>query len=416
MTNPGWEAFLEEHFAAYLLPFSMRKELPVDVAQRFLERLTGRPHQLDLLRWASLLATRQEELRSFALDWLPALVRVLPSRTVVERRVWEGGIQGRLDVKGTLACRLGGRPTAFVTRTRQRQFDLPETILVKAVARRLLQGLTDLREANVLKSYGWGEHVAECEGELRRVLEATVLRKVPDPQPSTPLSTHHRQAAQGARHPCYRLAATWDAWLIDGLDSADPSRIAALVAEGALTPLEAEQRFELAVAVKLVKSLDEYLASWQPQSWRLERSIVAPSGMRPAIAHFERDDGASINVYYDQSVLEPGPRTASATAYLGSRGRSRPDLTITFESAHGDLWATVVEVKSMMPLHELVPGLNEAFVYASEHAAVLKRWPQAILVAPPRMRSPPSPDHAVIASGWADWVPREILASLVPGL
>lgn len=408
MSATSWEAFLKEHLPAYLLPASMHEKLPVDVAQRFLERLTGRPSQLRLLRLASLFAPRIEQLRGFALDWLPALVRVMPSRTVDERRIWEGGFRGRIDVRATLTCRLSGRPTTYVTRERHRRFDLPENLLVRRVAQQLLDALVDLRMAGFLTTARWAAGAETCEGALRRLVTGTVLREVPFER----ATTHDRRAARSARHPCYHVAAEWDTWLHDALESNDPKRIAQLVGEGALTPLDAEQRFELAVAIKLVKDIAEHLEG-SGETWTHERSIVAPSGKRPPIATFTRADGARVDVHFDQAALPAGPRAEGVRHYLGAPGRLRPDATVVVRTGSGEKWAFLVEVKHSSDSTYLARGYSEAMLYAHEHSETARRWPAAALVVSGAAAGDLRITDHVIALPWTRWCPDQVLESIL---
>ncbi len=242
---PAWQRFVAENFPGYLLPASALNALSAEEAARFLERITGEPDQLGLLRAASTLSPRLAMLEEFALRDLPELVRSLPSQTEVHQREWEGGFHGRLDIPATAKHRLMGRVTRFVTRARHRQFDLPENELVRAVATRLLELLTRLRQARIVSSAGWGAMFASCEGELRRLLSATVLRKVS----VAPITGFHEQAARGARRDVYRRALLWHVALREGLDVDTPETIARVVAEGALAPLDEPTKFELAVVV-----------------------------------------------------------------------------------------------------------------------------------------------------------------------
>lgn len=299
-TTAPWEQFLSEHFPGYLLPESHRTRIEADEAARFLERLTGRPQQLRVLLAASILAAHMEELREFALVQLPALVRVMTARAEVHPKLWEGGYQGRLDVRATLGHRLRGEATRFTTRARRRRFDLPEQVLVRATAQRLLRVLGELRHAGVLASYGWSKEAQACEGQLKHLVESTMLREVPEVRPEA----FHLRAAEMARHPCYGLARRWHLYL-EGLHEKDPKRLSELLAEGALVPLEDHTRFELAVAIRLLQALEARLQEQQPGRWALQRTLVLPR--RRELGAFEREDGARIQLFYNQAELEPGP-------------------------------------------------------------------------------------------------------------
>src|SRR4051794_41114596 len=109
----SWQRFIAESFPGYLLPASARQALSAEEAARFLERITGQPDQLGLLRAATTLSPHLPMLEELALRALPELARSLPSRTEVHTREWEGGFHGRLDVGATLAHHLSGRRTRF---------------------------------------------------------------------------------------------------------------------------------------------------------------------------------------------------------------------------------------------------------------------------------------------------------------
>ena len=126
-TEATWEEFLSRKLFGYLLPASAATSLPEDEARRFLSRLTGRPHQLDLLREASVLAPRGEAFARFAGELLPSLVRALPSQNAIVTREWEGGFHGKLDVRRTLSEWLGGARSRFVTSSRPLSANMSET-------------------------------------------------------------------------------------------------------------------------------------------------------------------------------------------------------------------------------------------------------------------------------------------------
>jgi len=401
-----WRAFIAEHFPGYLLPSSARQALSAEEAARFLERITGEPDQLGLLRAASTLSPRLARLEAFALHDLPLFVRSLPSRTDVLPREWDGGFHGRLDVPATVSHHLAGRRTRFVTRERRREFDLPENQLVVAVARRLLELLTRLRQAEVVSGAGWGATFAACEGELRRLLVATVLHEVP---PST-ITAFHEQAAGTARQEVYRAALAWHRDLREGLDEEDPTRIATVVAEGALAPLKDSTKFELAVVVRLVQALKTAVDGREPDRWQLRQTLVVPG--RRELAELRREDGATVQVHYNQAVLEPGPCDLGAKHYLGQTGRMRPDITVIVKPPSGAARACVVEVKLSPDPRYHLEGFHEAQLYRAEYGAQLGGWPQAILVSSEPLRGLPRRGDDVVAIGWDRWVPEEVALSL----
>lgn len=64
----------------------------------------------------------------------------------------------------------------------------------------------------------------------------------------------------------------------------------------------------------------------------------------------------------------------------------------------------------------LAQGLQEAFLYRTEHAEHLRGWPAAILVASSPLPGEPRREDDVIAVGWDRWVPATVLDGLVEGL
>ena len=406
MTLASWEIFVREHFPGYLLPASARSALSREEASRFLSRLTGRPHELALLRSASTLSPHMERLRTFAFEALPELVRALPSRTETVRREWEGGFQGQLDTRATLARWATGQRTIFVTRSRLRSFAVPENVLVRAVASRLLQVLVDLRQAKLVSAAGWGAAAEACEGQLRHLLASTVLREVPD----EPIGPTHEQASFASRHPCHVAALEWHMILRSGLDDDDAAAIARVVAEGALNPLDGPTRFELAVVIRLVMRLHEWVTRREDGRWALRHHLVR--GDRREVAALERDDGARISVFYNQSHLGAGPCDLGARHYFGHTGRMRPDVTVVAENG-SQASAAVIEVKETEDPGYIVRGLHEAMLYRMEYAKFLNGWPKAILVTSADVRGAVRESDDVIAVGWRDWVPDSVLSGLL---
>jgi len=407
--TPPWEDFLRSHFPGYLLPESHRQGIDAASAARFLEHLTQRPDQLRLLLLASLFAARMDALRDFSRVHLPELVRTLHARTEVHARTWEGGYQGRLDVRATLAHHLNAGPTRFVTRARRRRFDLPEQILLRATVRQLVDELTRLRLAGVTASYGWSQEASAHEGNLRHLLASTVLREIPEERPGA----FHLKAAAMARHEGYTLARSWFLWL-DEVESIDPERRARLLAEGALVPLEDHTRFELAVAVRLLQALEARLVATQPGRWHLERTAVLPG--RAELATLLRDDGARLRLFYNQSELDAGAVEAGTRHYLGHTGRMRPDLTLRLSRPGAPERAVVVEIKHSSRTATLLEGFHEAHLYRLEYGAWLTGWPQAVLVSSGAIPGTPRREDPVVAVDWARWVPDEVVDGMLEGL
>jgi hypothetical protein len=247
----SWQSYLDDRFPGFLLPASEHHAVGRDIAERFLARLTGNPRSLFLLEAASLIAAKRRLLRDFAGHWLPDLIAVLPSRAEVQRRVWRGGYQGRLDIPATQALHLAGQTATFVTRSRRRAFDLPENVFLKGIVQRTAEILAELRSNELLDTQDWSRIARDSESNLRRALLASPLRDLR----LMAVDSFQVQACRNARHPAYDLALQWHAALTSVLDGDDTARRAEIIAEGALRPLDPPKRFELATLVRVMEAL-----------------------------------------------------------------------------------------------------------------------------------------------------------------
>jgi hypothetical protein len=407
--TPSWSEFLEAHFPGYLLPESCRRAVSSEVAARFLERLTGRPAQLRLVRAASVLSAHIDELAAFVTSELPSWARSLSATTHVEQARWRGGFHGRLDVAATLRARHSGDPTAFVTRSRQRMFDRAEDLLVRAVCGRLLDVLLELRSANILAKYGWSARCGELESTLRALFAHTAARDVA----LVAVESFHVRAAALARHAAHRSAAVWHERLVRGLDHEDPAVIAQTVADGALAPLDDDTRFELAVALRIATTIEAHLGDAQPGQWTHERPLVLAG--RREFARFVRRDGAAISVFYNQSVLPKGERDLGLAHYLGYRGRLRPDVTVTIAPVGevADARSVVFEAKNSTDRAYLVRGFEETIMYRAEYARSLLTWPSAVLVASGAIVGETREGDAVVAVSWDRWLDERFVRAML---
>lgn len=403
----GWESDLAEKVVGWLLPSTCRRSVDEATARRFLSRLSGRADHLGLLRRASLIAGRRDELVEFAEVLLPQLCRVLPSRSETVRRVRQGGFAGRLDIPRTTRFRIAGDPSRFVVRNRRRSFALPENVLVRGVVDELLGVLGMLRRADVLANKGWGAVARRCEGALRLELEGTKLREVPDQKPGSP----EIAAALAARHPAYALAADWYLALTAALRSSRPEYLARLLAKGALMPLSRPARFELAVLLQLLETFHGRL---EPLGFTLERTLVAPG--RKEFAALRRDKDV-VQLFHDHTPpTAAGPHDRGAAHYLGRGGRMRPDVSVIIRRNGVMVGGVVVEVKLTQNLAYAQQGFAEALIYAREYPAFLKGWPKAILVTTAPVPGKVKPEDEVVAIGWPDWVPEEVVDGILEPL
>lgn len=402
-----WEDFAARHFPAYLMGASERQAISRDAAEQFLSHFAGDAADVELVCAAAFFADpkRVRSLQSLVAHALPSLVRQLPGATRVELRRWEGGFRGRLDLPSTLALHRAGNPTQFVTRTRRRHFELPETLLVKAVVARTVELLSRLRRAKVLAAHGWGAPLLDVVARLESLLLKSALHEIPLEH----IDRRHIDAARNARHPCYGLCAELQEQLCSSLDD-DAGRATAL-ARGALTPLKQEERFQVAVLIRLVQTLHEQLSRREPGEWSLELSAIQTR--RDDVAALVSRHGRAVRFHYDRPVLPPGPRDRLVRHHLASTGRARPDLTLTFEREGHAPKSLVVEVKQSRKPDYLAKGLEQALVYRHEYDARLLQWPKAIVVAEGGFVGDPRPDDDVVAVNWRDLPPQSVLEVLV---
>lgn len=404
----SWQEVLDTYFPAYLLPNACRHAIPVDCAVRFLERLTGNPGHLRVLRMVSLLSAKRESAEQFAFESLPDLVRVLPSQSISLTREWRGGFHGRLDIPGTLGAQRAGDPTLFVTRTRRRTFNLPENQLVRTVAEQLLAWISELRRAGVLEAYGWADALLACEGQLRLMLSRTLFRDVD----SVVVDGFHYHAARAARHRCFEDALDWYSWMDDALSATDDEATARLIAAGALTPVSDPTRFEIAVLIRLILGIEMALEqAADGRVWGVESSILI--GNRKDVVRFVRDDGLTVRVHYNQAVLPQGDRDLGVRHYFGETGRLRPDLTIIVEKDGEPVRAIVVEIKLSDDPSYWATGFEEALLYRWEYRNHLTGWPKAIVVVPGRPAGRPRREDDVIVSGWDQWPQPEVVEGIL---
>lgn len=412
MTEPGdWEAWLADEFPGFLLPSSIHKAIAPEVAARFLARL-GRPDHLRVLQGAAAFSPPEvaESLRALVHELVPRLVAALPSQTEVYERRWQEGYQGRLDVRATLAERLSGNPSTFVTRARRRNFDLPETVLLKHVLQRLRRELARLRDAGLIPGAAWSEVIDGCQHRLDELLEGTVLREVSD----RPVEGGDVAASRSAREPAFRAAAEWFDRMRTAFDAPDEVATAALIASGALAPASADTRFEIAVVLRLLGALWARLSAAEPERWKLDQGLIHTG--RRDLAVLRRDDGAHIEVYYNQVVLPEGPRDSGAAYYFGTVGRLRPDWTVAVTLPGRPTRFVVGEVKHTSDSGYERTGFSEAVLYRFEYGDHLSGWLKSVLTVPGPVAGAARRGDPTIAVGWATWEPDVLVDGVLEGV
>ncbi|WP_437634179.1 hypothetical protein [Sorangium sp. So ce854] len=406
----SWEDELREHFPGYLLPASARRALSREAAERFLSRLGHRADLLDLLLAASALSPLADEVRAFARE-LPLIARELPSRAEIQRVDARGSIRGRIDVPGTLRKRASGAPDSVISRVPERRFDLPENVLLVATAERLAGLLARLEQSGAISKgtkKSWAKGFTEDAEAIRHALSATVLDEVP----RAPVQAVHEQAARAARQSVYRRALRLHE-AMNRMDTNDAAALARLVAEGALAPMDAATRFELAVLIRLGRRIEDALRA-RGVAVELHRALIERG--RAEVFDFAAG-GAHLRVFYNQVCFDPlGPRDRGVLHYFGNDGRFRPDLTIELVRDAKRIRAVVIEVKLSDKRDYLERGYHEALLYRAEYDRDLTGWPKAILVvSSAAIHGAPRREDEVIAVDWASWVPDTVLDGLLDG-
>lgn len=393
-----WERFLAEQFPACLLPHAARAAVTPEAARHFLRHFTRRGEALRLIGGVSLVSARAEELRRYAFQLLPDLIRGLPSRSEVEHRVHDGGFRGRLDLPRTLALHLAGQETRYAARERRRSFALPENLLVASITRRLLDLLEGMHGAGLFHAdpASWGATGAEVLQQLRHLRRHTRLAEIP----VEAVEGSHQRAARDARHPAYAAALALHQALDQAVERPDPEALAAQLARGALLPLREPRRYEIAVLLRLLQRLEAALVVAEPAAWTMEREVVLRGGRGP-IARLRRADGGRVDVHYDRAPTRPGPRDEALRHYLSHQGRLRPDGLITLRLPGGARRALVVEVKCSTRQATLVQGLTEAFVYQQELRPLFPGGVVALAVGLRARLAAPRAGDDLILTDWA---------------
>ncbi len=403
----SWEQELREHFPAYLLPAAENVGLSRESAERFLDRLWGKQESLKLLLATSALAPAAALVREFS-SLLPGIANALPSRTEVMRSDHEGHIRGRVDMPATLRKKLSGKQSLVVCRTPERQFDFPENVLLVATADRLASVLVQLEEQGLLvqdSRKGWSAGLRGVAEKIRHTLSSTVLREVP----KTRIEPVHEQAARLAPQRVYHLALQLHN-VLDIIETYDADSLIKTIAEGALSPLEEETRFEIAVLIRLGRSIEKLTGC------KARRSIIE----RERSHVFEFCHGQdSIRIYYNKARFgKTGPRDRGINHYFGEKGSLRPDITIECFRDGNFIRSMIVEAKHSDKKEYLKAGYEQSLIYSFEYAYALVGWPKVALVVSSKdaIAGLPRREDDVVATSWDNWVPEVILDGLLDGL
>lgn len=409
----AWQAYLSTRAIGFLLPEAQVNGVSLESATTFLERLTGTPRALRLLRLASVFSSSLNEIEAFTAA-VESLVRVLPSRSTIRTRQWQGGFHGRLDTRATQMLHAQGQRTSFVTREPVRNFDFPETVFLRAVLHRVVASIRELREHKAIsEEHSWGQLALSAASRLEHLVESSRLRLVP--LVALKDLTAHRVAATSARHHAYRLAVEWNKRLVDGLDSNEPGDIAKVLAQGSLWPASVDTRFEIAVALRIIEELNHRLVEkCSAGGFELSRSVVMRD--RSDIAAFTRGT-KRLRVFYNQAVLPSGACDLGTARYVGVSGRMRPDVIIQVQAGLSDVTSFVVEVKRTEERSYVAEGYKEAVLYRWEYADHLHSWPKAVVVTScPLPRPELRREDDVLAVDWENWASAPLVEAFLEPL
>ncbi len=177
-----------------------------------------------------------------------------------------------------------------------------------------------------------------------------------------------------------------------------------------MLPLSKDTQFEIAVAIKLIAGVKKALEIAQPGEWEHERGPVIAD--RKDIATLRRGDLA-IRFFYNQAKLDAGATDRGVQHYFAPKSRMRPDVTVTNCRGEHVLSALVVECKHTLRKDYLITGFKEAMLYRYEYASVLRGSVKSVLVGSSAIPSAVHTNHEVIAVTWADWPPKEVVASIL---
>lgn len=403
----AWEAQFENLFPAYLLPSAVHAAIDRRVAESLVRRVLGAGGSFAMFRASTFVAACRAEIEAFSTRALPDLCRSLRGRTEVVPDANRGRLVGRLDPARTLALRMRGDFETIASRKRVRRYDHPSEVAVRAVAERLHSTLTTLRRTWGATTPSWAASASAWERSLRSALGRTTLRFVA----REPFASLDSRVLLGQRHPAFAIAEGLLRALHESLDSNDPACISRWVSRGALWPLEPWQRFELAVALSLAKSIETRLSRDAPSRWTIRHAVVDTE--RDDIVAFECADGRRIRMFYNQSPISPGVRSSAVEHYFGNCVASRPDVVIVGESPGRSLRALVIEVKLSNNPSYLSSGFDEALVYALDYSKHLVFPAGSVLVTPSALRGRPRADDAVVAYGWPDWHEPKVVLDAV---
>lgn len=268
-------------------------------------------------------------------------------------------------------------PGRFVSRVHRQTVDLPENTALCLLLKELWR-----LAGTIARRLGSSTHpdIGEIAARASSALRDPTINSIPATMgPSEGML----RSAEGSRHPAYqrvgrllrrRLALSSRADLGRWRRSAFASSLGSME----LTPVEAEDIFELLALSQVLDALEHDLQLGPPRSYWMRLGTRAGSG---PVVEFIEADGGTVQVYFDRTpafLLDaPTPYTRVFRNHdgLGRSADRRPDIVIVRRPSSGPSLILFVEVK--LPGGEgfggyLRDSIYKSFGYLYDFAAL---WP-----------------------------------------
>lgn len=372
--EPGWEGWLEERFAGYLLRDAQGARRDPEQVARALARLQGSSRAWSTLAAFGFLLDPEEGVEELVSQGIPRwLRRVLPTtvRRIEESR---GRPRGRTDWSRTLRARLQSRDrTLFVGLTPERTFETPATVVVRHLLDCVVVAIESFPTYQGAR--GWSGALAAMHASAGASLSHAALRHL-EPRRPTPAE---RQICAQSHDPTVRQAAAALAHYDRLLPRPEPEALARTVERFALAPTSLPRRFELFTLLALLESLDRLLVGWERRD-----ELVLPG--REAVAVWSRQE-EEVRVFYDQGAPS-GLHTDALQRAFGIVAGFRPDVRLVYEGRAGrrELY---VDPKYSIEDGYLIESHVKMLAYAADRpSAFAPRGPKVILTTPRRVLAP----------------------------
>jgi hypothetical protein len=291
-------------------------------------------------------------------------------------------VRGPIDWGATASRRAlaAGDESLFVVRSAQRIFDIEENRalawllerLESAIGAVLPETYQDGRsEQSEAEPSSWWERIEGLRRQLKAARRVQWLRQVRATAPTAQTLKRLRSA----RSAFYARTISAAVESVLSLTTPDEETLTEVLARRYFKPKETWRLFELAVALRLARSLAE--ASPHPRRSRLLVGV----GSVP-FARYGFDDGSEVSLVYqgwpDRSSVSL--RRLAEDWHGLRRSVSRPDIFIVRNGPKPD--AAVLELKATFSSSYLSSGLQQLLGYLAERPDLWRAQPAGWLVAP----------------------------------